>query len=103
MMSFTVARRRREIGIRCALGADPRHVLSSVFARAGAHVASGILLGLIGTIALDRLTGRGPLNDGNAIVLAVVAALMTIVGLMAAMGPARRGLAVQPSEALRED
>jgi ABC-type antimicrobial peptide transport system permease subunit len=103
MMSFTVARRRREIGIRSALGADPRRVLSSVFARASAQLGAGILLGVIGTVALDRVTGRGPVHDGNLVVLLLVATLMTMIGLLAAIGPARRGLAVQPTEALREE
>jgi predicted permease len=103
MMSFTVARRRREIGIRSALGADPRRVLSSIFRRASAQLAAGILVGLVGTVALDRLTGKGPVNDGNPVMLAVVAVLMTTVGLLASIGPARRGLAVQPAEALREE
>lgn len=103
MMSFTVARRRREIGIRSALGADSRHVLSSIFARASTQVGAGMLIGLVGTVTLDRVTGRGPVHDGNAIALVMVAALMTTVGLLAAVVPARRGLAVQPTEALREE
>jgi len=103
MMSFTVARRRREIGIRSALGAAPRRLLTSIFARASAQLAAGILFGLIGTFALDRATGKGPVNDGNAVMLLLVAALMTAVGMAASIGPARRGLAVQPTEALREE
>jgi predicted permease len=103
MMSFTVARRRREIGIRSALGADPRRVLSSIFARASAQISAGILLGVIGTVALDRVAGRGPVHDGNPVALLLVAALMSTVGLVAAIGPARRGLAIQPTEALREE
>ncbi|MEX2284745.1 MAG: ABC transporter permease [Gemmatimonadota bacterium] len=103
MMSFTVARRRREIGIRSALGADARQLLTSIFARASAQITAGILFGLIGTIALERLSGKGPVRDGNFPVLLLVAALMTTVGLIASLGPARRGLAVQPTEALREE
>ena len=103
MMSFTVARRRREIGIRSALGADPGRVLSSIFARASAQISAGILFGVIGTVALDRVAGRGPVHDGNPVALLLVAALMSTVGLVAAIGPARRGLAIQPTEALREE
>lgn len=103
MMSFTVARRRREIGIRSALGADPRRLLSSVFARASAQIGAGVLVGVIGTVVLDRAAGRGPIHEGNAVVLLFVAVLMATVGLLAAIGPARRGLAVQPTEALREE
>ena len=103
MMSFTVASRRREIGIRSALGADPRRLLSSIFARATAQLGAGILLGMIGTIAVDRVTARGPVHDGNPMVLPFVAAMMAVVGLLAAIRPARRGLAVQPTDALREE
>jgi predicted permease len=103
MMSFTVARRRREIGIRSALGADSRRLLGSVFARASTQIAIGILIGMVGTFAVDRVAGRGPVHDGNAIMVPVVAVLMAVVGLMAAIGPARRGLAIHPTEALRAE
>ncbi|MGH7576223.1 MAG: ABC transporter permease, partial [Longimicrobiales bacterium] len=103
MMSFTVARRRREIGIRSALGAGPRRLLSGIFARASAQLSAGVLFGVIGAIALDHVAGAGPVHDGNLVVLPLVAALMTAVGLFASIVPARRGLAVQPTEALREE
>jgi ABC-type antimicrobial peptide transport system permease subunit len=78
-------------------------VLSSIFARAGAQISVGIMLGLIGTLALERIAAKGAVRDGNPAALLVVAALMTAIGLLAAIGPARRGLAVQPTEALREE
>jgi hypothetical protein len=94
MMSFTVAKRRREIGIRAALGADPRRILTSIFARAAAQLGAGVLGGVVIAAAF--------VMDG-LVILPGVAALMIIVGLLAALGPARRGLAVQPTEALREE
>ena len=103
MMSFTVAKRRREIGIRTALGAEARQVLGSIFARASAQLSAGVVVGLAGTVILDRATGRGPVHDGNAVALVQVAVLMIVVGLLAAIVPARRGLAVQPTEVLRDE
>ena len=102
MMSFTVARRRREIGMRAALGANPRRLLGSIFARASAQLAAGVLGGLVLAAALDRLAG-GALAGRARLLLPAVAALMITVGLVAALGPARRGLAVQRTEALREE
>jgi predicted permease len=103
MMSFTVARRRREIGIRSALGADSRRLIGSIFARASAQIAAGILIGAVGAVAVDRATGKGPIHEGNLVMVTLVAVLMATVGLIAAIGPARRGLAVHPTEALRAE
>jgi hypothetical protein len=103
MMSFSVARRRREIGIRSALGADPRRILTGIFGRASAQLGTGVLAGLVVAVALDRAAGGGIMGGRAVILLPMVATLMMIVGLLAALGPARRGLAVQPTEALREE
>jgi len=103
MMSFTVARRRREIGIRAALGADARRVLAGVFGRAGTQIGAGIAVGLIAATGLDAASG-GQLMGGRAVVLLPsVVAVMLAVGLLAAIGPARRGLGIQPTEALRDE
>ena len=103
MMSFTVARRRREIGIRAALGADSRRILAGIFRRAATQLAAGVALGLIVAAALDW-AGAGAVTGGNTLMLAPsVIAVMTLVGIAAAVMPARRGLAVQPTEALRDE
>jgi ABC-type lipoprotein release transport system permease subunit len=103
MMSFTVARRRREIGIRAALGADARRVLLGIFGRASAQIGAGVAVGLLIAILL-HVAGAGTMFGGNPLVLVpTVIALMLAVGMAATLGPARRGLAVQPTEALREE
>jgi putative ABC transport system permease protein len=110
MLSFTVTRRRREIGIRIALGADRRRILGGVFARAGAQLGAGVAVGLTLALALQWSTdgrtmglGSGGEAQGAFFVMPLVAAIVLAVGLLAALGPARRGLAVQPTEALREE
>jgi predicted permease len=103
MMSFTVARRRREIGIRAALGADARRILAGIFRRAATQLAAGVALGLAVAATLDWV-GEGALTGGNTLALVPsVVAVMVVVGMMAALAPARRGLAVQPTEALRDE
>jgi hypothetical protein len=103
MMSFTVSRRRREIGIRAALGADARRVVTGIFGRAGAQLGAGIAAGLTVAAAFEWLGPGGTMGDNAPVILPSVIALMFTVGLLAAVGPARRGLAVQPTEALREE
>jgi predicted permease len=103
LMSFTVARRRKEIGIRAALGADPRQILGSIFSRAFGQLAIGAALGIAGAIGIEQLLEGEMFQGHGAVILPLVALFMTVVGLLAALGPARRGLQIQPTEALREE
>jgi len=103
MMSFTVARQRREIGIRAALGADPRRLLTGIFARSASRLIAGIAAGIVIAFAFDRAANGETMGGSPRILLPAVALLMLAVGLVAALGPARRGLAIQPTEALRDE
>ena len=103
MMSFTVSKRRREIGIRAALGADSRRVLMGIFRRASVQIGSGIGAGLAIALLMDWVSEGGLMGGRGLVFLPIVAAVMFTVGTLAALGPARRGLAVQPTEALREE
>ncbi len=103
MMSFTVARRWREIGIRVALGADARRVLMGVFGRASAQIGAGVATGFLFAAITECMTPGGNLGGRGLILFPVVVVVMFAVGLLAAAGPARRGLAVQPTEALRNE
>jgi putative ABC transport system permease protein len=102
LMSFTVSQRRKEIGIRAALGADAGRLLRSIFARAARQLAYGVAAGVAIAILLDRLSDGELLGAGSAILLTTMSALMIVVGLLASVGPARRGLRIQPTEALRD-
>ena len=102
LMLVTVTQRRREIGIRIALGADRRQVLSGIFRRAALQVGSGIAIGL--TIAMVANRGDGKMDGFNAfLILPGVSLFMLVVGALAALGPARRGLSIQPSAVLKGD
>jgi predicted lysophospholipase L1 biosynthesis ABC-type transport system permease subunit len=103
LMSFTVVRQRREIGIRYALGGRADRILGVVLSRCIAQLALGVLAGLALTALLDRVLG-GLLLSGDAVfVIPPVVALMAVVGGLAAWGPARRALSIQPTEALRAE
>jgi len=97
LMSFTVARRTREIGIRVALGAHPRRIVSGIFSRAFLQVGAGVLAGS----ALAALLGVG--STRQLLLLLGADALMLLVGLAACAVPLRRALAIEPTEALRAD
>jgi len=104
LMSFTVARRRREIGIRAALGADPAGVLAGIFSRALAQLGVGAAIGMAAAFRLEQFVLQGEMFQGQeAVILPVVVALMLTVGLLAALAPARRGPSIQPTEGLREE
>lgn len=107
MMSVAVTRRRREIGIRAALGANPQRILASIFARSVVQLGAGICVGLGAALLVDRFIPStiilGPVAAPVAVAIPVVAAIMLTVGLFASIGPARRGLRIQPTEALKQE
>jgi putative ABC transport system permease protein len=103
MMSFTVSQRRKEIGIRAAMGADAGQLLRSIFTKAALQLAAGVVVGLVLALLIDRASDGELLGSFGRALLPVTAVVMTIVGLFATIGPARRGLRIQPTEALRAE
>ena len=105
MISFTVARRTREIGVRMALGAMPGQVLRAVVGQALRLAAGGIVIGGAGALALARvlrnlLFGVSP---SDPLVFTGVAAILAAVAAAASWIPARRAAALDPLAALREE
>ena len=103
LMSFAVSQRRREIGIRTALGASSMDVLRSVFSRVAVQVGMGVMLGALGAKMLASLNDGVVLAGRLSIVTPAIALIMLLVGVVAAYGPARRSLKIQPTEAVRAE
>jgi predicted permease len=100
LMAVAVKRRTREIGIRIALGATPRRVLGSVFARAGRQLGGGIIAG--NSLILFLAWRADSLTADLVVSSAITSVIMAAVGMLACAAPARRALRVQPTEALRQ-
>jgi len=104
VVSYSVAQRIHEFGIRMALGAQRRHILQNVLATAGISVGTGMLVGLLLSFGLGGLLSRwtGAGGDNPFLVLGVCI-LLLIVALLACIVPAFRASLVQPMKALRTE
>src|SRR5262245_66545073 len=103
VISYSVAQRTQEIGIRMALGASREDVMKMVLLQ-GVRIASGgVAIGILGALGLTRyleklLFSVSPVDPGT---FALVAAVLALVALFACYIPARRTLRVDPMTALR--
>jgi predicted permease len=105
VMSYVVARRRNEIGIRMALGADRRDVVRMIMREASLLLAAGLAVGLVMAIAAARaatsfLFGLQP-SDPATLGMAVLA--LALVAALASYLPAQRASRLEPTTALREE
>jgi predicted permease len=102
VLAYGVAERRREIGIRMALGSTARDVFGLVLTDGMKIVGVGLALGLAGSFGLGRVMGQllFGVEPMDATVLAVVAAVLTAIALLAVLVPARRAARVNPAVAL---
>jgi len=105
VMSYMVARRKNEIGIRMALGADRADVVRMVLREAAILLAAGVAAGLVIAVVAARtattlLFGLQPGDPGT---LAMAAGGLALVAMLASYLPALRASRLEPTEALRED
>ncbi|MBI3885270.1 MAG: ABC transporter permease [Opitutae bacterium] len=104
-MAFSVGQRRREIGVRMALGASPGNVLAWVLGRASRMIAWGVALGLVGAAAFSLLL-RGLLYGvapADPLVLATLAVFLPLVAFAATLAPAWRASRLSPTQALQQE
>ena len=107
LMSFTVAERTREIGIRTALGAQASSIVSEIAKRAFRQLSAGVVAGG-GLSALmlwsfdDRYLNAGILNTANwPVTVGVIAIAVMVIGTLACVKPTLRAIRIRPMEALR--
>ncbi len=105
VVSFAVSRRTREIGIRVALGAAPRQVVSLVLREGAVLIAIGTGVGLPIAYGLSRALAATiePIEPAEPLVFAAIATVLAAVALAGLTRPARRALALDPGAALRAE
>jgi predicted permease len=105
MAAYNVSRRMKELGIRVALGARTKHVLSAAVGRPIALLGIGSLIGLLLGVFANRLLGQivYQANSRDPVVVGGAVLTMALLGLAASAIPALRALAVDPSKLLREE
>jgi ABC-type antimicrobial peptide transport system permease subunit len=101
-VAYTVEQRTSEIGVRMALGAQTRDVLSLVVKQGMSPVGLGLVVGIAAALFLGRLLAT-QLSATNPLFLAGTAGLLGIVGFIACLLPARRAMLVNPIDALRAE
>jgi ABC-type antimicrobial peptide transport system permease subunit len=103
VLSFSVSRRTREMGIRMALGATGRDVIRLVLQQGGKQIVVGLAVGLLLAFGVTRVIGllMFEVTPRDPPVFTVVVLTIAAVGLLASLVPARRATRTHPTAALR--
>jgi putative ABC transport system permease protein len=102
LLAFIVAQRRREVGLRCALGAQPGRLVMGIFGRSLVPLVIGASAGCLVALLIDSSV-QVEQAGGQRIpgIVPAAAAVMILMGILALAGPARRAIRIDPAEALR--
>jgi ABC-type antimicrobial peptide transport system permease subunit len=105
VVSYTVSRRRSEIGLRLALGARPLHIYAIVFRQVLRPVALGLAAGLAGALATGRVLAAllYEVSPRDPLTMTAVVGLLIAVTFAACLLPARRAICQDPLAALRHE
>lgn len=105
VVAYSVGQRTREIGLRMAIGAQPGTIYGLILGEAGQLIATGITLGLVGSMGAAMLLGSMlfGVHAWDSPTLMAVVAVLAICAVLASFVPARRAAAVNPVEALRSE
>jgi len=105
LVSYGVARRVREIGIRIAVGASPAQVVRLVLGRTAVLLGIGALIGLGLALAVDTVLASivYEVSPHDPVILMLAAATMGMLGLLSCLAPTIRALRIQPMIALRQE
>jgi ABC-type antimicrobial peptide transport system permease subunit len=105
VVSYSVAQRSREMGIRLALGAQPRNLVSMIVREGGWITAGGVAIGIVATLIASRFVAKMlyGVAPSDPVTYVAVSGLLTAIALVAMVGPARRAARVDPAVTLRSD
>jgi ABC-type antimicrobial peptide transport system permease subunit len=105
VLSYSVAQRTREFGVRAALGASPQRLVAAVISEGTRTVVAGLVIGAGIALVLGRYVA--PLlfevSPRDPVVFGAVSLVLLAAGVLAALAPARRAMRANPIEALRSD
>ena len=103
VLSFSVSRRMKEMGIRMALGANAQDVIRLILRQGGKQIAMGLVLGLLAAFGLTRVIGMlmFEVTPRDPPVFTMVVLIIAAVGVLASLVPARRATRAEPTVALR--